>query len=187
MAKRAKTRVITVRRDRFGRSNKRGLTVTKVRVPLRTPTKPPRAVAPPPSLPAPAVPQPSLLDYMLTVLRTPQAPVYTARWTPGPGVEQEFGFNLREVGSLDPARFVGKGEATMNVTVTRFVDGEPVTIEKVVTFDTGEDDDDFWRNYHEGLREAIDESWDDFQADYPDLDREDGSDSASVAVGAIAA
>jgi hypothetical protein len=114
-------------------------------------------------------------------------PIPTERWTPPAGVEAEIGFNLREAGTLDPSRFIGRGEVTMSVTVTRFVDGRPVPIDRVVTFDAGEDEDDFWRNYHEALRDTIDETWDDFSEEYPDVERDEGSDAATVSVGAIAA
>ena len=170
---------------------------TRARKPL--PRKPikrkaPRRPAPVRMAPAPLLGElsvgPSLLDfirYTIQLISTPTVPTPTERWTPPTGVTEEFGFNLREVGTLDPNRFVGKGEATMTVTVTRFADGVPVPIERVVTFDTGEDDDDFWRNYHEALRDAIDETWEEFHEEYPDYEREDGSDSAAVSVGAIAA
>jgi hypothetical protein len=59
----------------------------------------------------------------------------------------------------------------MSVVITRFPGGRPERVERVVTFDPGEDDMEFWYNYHEALRDIL---------------KEDGSD-VSISVAAMAA
>jgi hypothetical protein len=110
-----------------------------------------------------------------------------------PDPQGEVAFNLRDVSEehpdvFTPDDFIGKEDVAMTIRVGRTIDkrtGESATHEITVFFDGGENEEEFWDNYHEAIREAIDETADDFQDDFPDVDIDESSSGADVAVVAI--
>lgn len=76
----------------------------------------------------------------------------------------------------------------MTVRSTRRVGpGEIDQRDTRVAFDPGFSEEEFWDNYHAAIREAINESWEDFHDDYPDIDRDEDSYGESVATVGVAA
>lgn len=90
----------------------------------------------------------------------------------------DFGFNVDQ--------FIGKDSVTANITVSRKLDdGRIDTRPVVIEFEGGEDESEFFDNYHEAVRDAIQETWEDFEQEYPDIDQGD-SDSYSSFVALVA-
>ncbi len=121
---------------------------------------------------------------MVAPLETPLAPIraalgggWVSRETLG-----EQAFHLRDVSAqhpdvFRPDQFIGQETpVTANLRFEIVVDrqaGEIVTYERTISFDAGDDEDDFYFNYHEAVRDALEEVQETYGDDYPDRDTAD--------------
>ncbi len=122
---------------------------------------------------------------------------FGTQWEPRKKTAEDA-FNLKEVSErhpkeFSPRPFLGKHVA-MNVRVVRAIDarqGQFLELTHTVEFEGGDDEEEFWDNYHEAVREALEtnreesEEWFD-ENDY-DIDVDDTSESAGVMVTGMAA
>lgn len=138
-----------------------------------------------------------MLDYITQRLR-PEAPLEPTRQAVpvGPGIWQsptgggEFAWDLRDNASaagLDPSRYRGR-EVTGRIKVTRQV--EPGVFDDrdvYVVFDGGDSDEEFYRNFWAQVREAIEDSREEYDEEYGTEGDEDAYTGTSVTVTAFAA
>lgn len=142
MAKRARKprrfKVRTVRRDRFGRFNPRGRTVQRIRVAIL------------PKLPAvePEAPRPPRGALSLVDDAHPEGRYAFLARDQRPDIADRFG------------RFFGTDRqitASLKFGYTDPKSGKKFDVPHTITFDVGEDEEEFWDNYADAVREALDE------------------------------
>lgn len=133
---------------------------------------------------------------------TVQGPVgpgdpFEAYWTPSRPQSEEDAFNLKDVSrqypeEFSPDMFIGR-DVTMNVKIVRAIDareGQFLDLTHTVSFYGGEDEEEFWDNYHEAVREAIarnkEESEEWAEENDLDVEIEDTSRGAGVRISGMA-
>src|SRR5216684_2726085 len=127
---------------------------------------------------------------------------FGTQWTPSsitrkkgniPRGTGEDAFNLREVSERHPKEFTPdpffNKRVSMNVRVVRAIDarrGQFLELSHNVEFEGGDDEEEFWDNYHEAVREAIaadkQEAEDFFDDNNLDVDVDDTSEGAGVII-----
>lgn len=155
-------KIRTIRRDRFGRFNKRGRTVQRIKVKIVRPRR-------------------DLLGRFqakkVSKPKPPKGVVLVSKDRPL-GL---FAFQVKDQRPDVADSFVGKNTVTAKV-VYGYTDpdaGEAYDVERFVEFEGGEDEEEFWDNYHDAVRDDLD--------DFIDSDIGEGDyEGFSVMVGGLA-
>lgn len=153
----------------------------------------------PARLPAPVAyaTGPSLLDWILGSVKRTEREVSGVSWSAEPGT-QNAAFLLRTQ-QPDLAERFGRNETvTLQMSFVKFVDRHPGEASRTVTFNTGADAEEFWKNYHSAVRGELesaiarsrsgeDRGEYEYEDDYDDRDTGDvGYESFGVYVSGLA-